>query len=252
VIDIGAPGPDRGEGGKYLIVPPGYDGPLPEGGFYIARAKTNYVLWFARSFLENKSDPKPVVALIRQATRVYPYEADGVGTSIAAFLAGTAKLGPVLDLGCGTGLVGVALMDMLGETLVGVDLSRRMLEEAGAKGLYSALRQEDLLGLLAEPGEAYDLVIAADVFCYLGRLDRVLALAAGRLAPQGLLIFSVERAPDGTGFSLHRQGRYAHARDLVEADLSAAGLRVVEIREEVLRHDLGRPVEGLLVVAGLA
>lgn len=169
-----------------------------------------------------------------------------------AAAAGTAKLGPVLDLGCGTGLVGVALMDMLGGPLVGVDLSRRMLAEAGAKGLYTALRQEDLLALLAEPGDLYDLVIAADVFCYLGRLDRVLTLAAGRLAPQGLLIFSVERAPDGTGFSLHRQGRYAHARDLVEADLAAAGLRIVELREEVLRHDLGRPVEGLFVVAGQA
>jgi hypothetical protein len=31
IIDIGFPGPDRGEGGKYLLVPPGYDGPLPEG-----------------------------------------------------------------------------------------------------------------------------------------------------------------------------------------------------------------------------
>ena len=40
VIDIGLPGPDRGEGGKYLIVPPGFDGPLPEGGFFVARAKT--------------------------------------------------------------------------------------------------------------------------------------------------------------------------------------------------------------------
>jgi hypothetical protein len=46
VIDVGAPGPDRGEGGKYLILPPGYDGPLPEGGFFVARAKTNYVIWF--------------------------------------------------------------------------------------------------------------------------------------------------------------------------------------------------------------
>ena len=61
VIDIGLPGPDRGEGGKYLILPPGYTGPLPEGGFYIAHAKTNYALWFARAFLENKSDPKSVV-----------------------------------------------------------------------------------------------------------------------------------------------------------------------------------------------
>ncbi len=95
VIDIGAPGPDRGEGGKYLILPPGYSGPVPEGGYFIARAETNYVLWFARSFLENKSDPKPVAELIRKATRIYPYEAGGFGTSIAAFLDGKAKLGRI-------------------------------------------------------------------------------------------------------------------------------------------------------------
>ena len=40
VIDIGLPGADRGEGGKYLILPPGYDGPVPEGGFFTARART--------------------------------------------------------------------------------------------------------------------------------------------------------------------------------------------------------------------
>ena len=38
VTDFGGPGPDRGLGGKYLILPPGYDGPLPEGGFFTARA----------------------------------------------------------------------------------------------------------------------------------------------------------------------------------------------------------------------
>lgn len=95
VIDIGVPGPDRGQGGKYLIVPPDYDGPLPEGGYYISRAKTNTVLWFGRSFLANHSDPKPVVETIRKFTKVYPYEAGGVGTPIADFLSGTAKLGQI-------------------------------------------------------------------------------------------------------------------------------------------------------------
>lgn len=95
VIDLGAPGPDRGEGGKYLIVPPDYNGPLPEGGFYVARARTNTILWFGRSFLENHSDPKPVVETIRKFTKVYPYEAGGVGTPIAEFLAGKAMLGRV-------------------------------------------------------------------------------------------------------------------------------------------------------------
>jgi len=93
VIDLGLPGPDRGEGGKYLIVPPGYQGPLPDGGFFVAHARTTRILWFARSFLENHSDPKPVVETIRKFTKVYPYTPGGVGTPIAEFLAGKAPLG---------------------------------------------------------------------------------------------------------------------------------------------------------------
>ena len=94
VIDFGLPGPDRGEGGKYLILPPGYDGPLPEGGFYVARSRTTRVCWFGRSFMEN-NDPKPAVELIKKTTRIYPYEAGGQGTSIAEFLSGKAKLGKI-------------------------------------------------------------------------------------------------------------------------------------------------------------
>ena len=44
IIDFGLPGPDRGAGGKFLLVPPGYDGPLPEGGFYVGHSRTNRVL----------------------------------------------------------------------------------------------------------------------------------------------------------------------------------------------------------------
>jgi hypothetical protein len=95
VIDIGPPGPDRGEGGKYLIVPPGYDGLLPEGGFFTARARTTRVLWFGRAFLENKNDPKPAAEAIRKFTKIYPYEAGGVGPPLAEFLAGKARLGRI-------------------------------------------------------------------------------------------------------------------------------------------------------------
>jgi len=94
VIDLGLPGSDRGEGGKYLILPPGYEGPLPQGEFIVARARTNFVIWFARAFMEN-NDPKPVVAVIKKTLKVYPYEAGGVGTPIAEFLAGKARLGRV-------------------------------------------------------------------------------------------------------------------------------------------------------------
>ena len=91
VTDFGAPGPDRGEGGKYLILPPGYDGPVPEGGFYVSRARTSRVLILGRSFME-KDDPKPTVEMIKKMTKIYPYEAGGQGTSIAEFLNGNTKL----------------------------------------------------------------------------------------------------------------------------------------------------------------
>ena len=93
VTDIGLPGADRGEGGKYLILPPGYDGPVPDG-FNIARSRTSLVCWFARSFLEN-NDPKPVAETVKKFTKVYPYEAGGVGTPIAEFLNGKARLGKI-------------------------------------------------------------------------------------------------------------------------------------------------------------
>lgn len=92
VIDLGLPGPDRGEGGKYLIVPPDYDGALPEGTFNIAHARTNTIVWFGRSFLKDGSDPKPVVDTIRAHTNVYPYEPGTLGTPIAEFLEGKAPL----------------------------------------------------------------------------------------------------------------------------------------------------------------
>ncbi|UHC82756.1 DUF1254 domain-containing protein [Pseudomonas sp. NIBR-H-19] len=91
IIDIGAPGPDRGEGGKYLIVPPDYDGPLPDSGFFVGRSKTNHVLYAVRAFMEN-NDPKPAVDLIKDKLKIYPYTPGGFGTSIATALEGQVRL----------------------------------------------------------------------------------------------------------------------------------------------------------------
>jgi predicted TPR repeat methyltransferase len=167
--------------------------------------------------------------------------------------AGDAPLGPVLDLGCGTGLVGVALLHLLsGGPLVGVDLSAGMLAQARAKGIYAALRHAEISQDMAQDPARYALVVAADVFCYVGRLDEVLALCRARLAPDGLLVFTVERGAPGSGYRLGAQGRYAHAPDHVAAVLAGAGLEAVEMREEDLRRDRGGAVPGLLVVARAA
>jgi len=91
IIDIGFPGPDRGEGGRYLLLPPGYDGPLPDSGFHVARSKTTRVLYAARSFLTD-NNPKPTVDLIRKTLKIYPYTPGGFGTSIATALEGKVRL----------------------------------------------------------------------------------------------------------------------------------------------------------------
>jgi hypothetical protein len=93
IVDAGTPGPDRGEGGKYLILPPGYEGPVPEGGYYVARSRTNRVLYFGRSFIAG-NDPKPVTELVKKTLKIYSYTPGGLGTSIAEVLTGKYKIGP--------------------------------------------------------------------------------------------------------------------------------------------------------------
>jgi hypothetical protein len=96
ITDFGLPGPDRGEGGKYLFVPPDYKGELPAGGYYVQKMRTTRATLLGHSFLE-KNDPKPVVAEIKKTLKVYPYLPGGFGTSIGAALEGKATLARTPD-----------------------------------------------------------------------------------------------------------------------------------------------------------
>ena len=90
VIDFGRPGPDRGQGGKFLLLPPAYDGPLPDSGFHVGQSSTYRVMAFGRSFLKD-NDPKPAVKTIKTSLKIYPYTPGGFGTSIATLLEGNVK-----------------------------------------------------------------------------------------------------------------------------------------------------------------
>ena len=96
ITDFGLPGPDRGEGGKYLFVPPDYKGELPGGGYYVQKMRTTRATLLGRSFLE-KNDPKPVADLIKKTLKVYPYLPGGFGTSIGSALQGKATLARTPD-----------------------------------------------------------------------------------------------------------------------------------------------------------
>jgi hypothetical protein len=73
LTDVGAIGPDRARGGLYLLLPPKYDGPRPQG-YFTFESSTYNVLLFFRTIMakgEGKPDPRPAVAAA-ETTRVYP------------------------------------------------------------------------------------------------------------------------------------------------------------------------------------
>ncbi len=160
--------------------------------------------------------------------------------------------GPTLDLGCGTGFVGLAVHDLPIGPLHGVDLAPRMLARAAAKGIYASLREADVLTVLAEPEPAYGLILAADVLCYFGTLDPLLTAAHARLRPGGLMLVSAESpAAEETApppWRLGRQGRYAHTEAYLRAAAEAAGFVVRALDAETQRFENDLPVPGLLAV----
>ncbi|WP_260348781.1 class I SAM-dependent DNA methyltransferase [Alloyangia mangrovi] len=150
-----------------------------------------------------------------------------------------------LDLGCGTGLMGELLRPHC-DRLDGYDISSGMLAEAEAKGVYDGLEKRDI-GEMAAILPRYDLILAADVFIYLGALERVIGWCAGALAPGGYLAFTIElgEAP----VHLRESRRFAHSQSYVTGLLAEAGFAGVALTACVLRQDRGQDVAALLVTA---
>jgi predicted TPR repeat methyltransferase len=166
----------------------------------------------------------------------------------------------VLDLGCGTGLCAPFLRP-LARRLTGVDLSQRMLDKARASGHYDALVCADIvefltLGVQVDPQagpqmDHYGLVLAADVFVYIGDLAAVFAGVARALRSGGWFAFSVEapaEGDDGTGYAITPSNRFTHAPAYIARLAADKGFTTVETRAAALRREHGRDVAGQLVL----
>ncbi|WP_425487058.1 methyltransferase domain-containing protein [Microvirga makkahensis] len=157
------------------------------------------------------------------------------------------RFGPTLDLGCGTGLMGQAL-DGLCASLVGVDLSPRMLEKAERTKLYESLHETDLVSFLKRCADAEaDLVVAADVFVYMAALDDVFRETHRVLRREGLFAFTVQ-AHEGEGFVLGADARYAHGERYLRELADANAFTTVILEGVSTREDRGVPVPGFLAV----
>ena len=156
----------------------------------------------------------------------------------------------VLDLGCGTGLLGVCLGRLDG-FLIGVDISKKMIEQAARHNVYDRFHTVNLHDALANtPDALYQVITALDVFIYAGDITRAIPDAFRILTPGGQLVFSCEAASETSpDLVLLPAGRYAHKRSHVEALCKAAGFDTVEVEETALRYENNAPVQGFIVVA---
>jgi len=155
----------------------------------------------------------------------------------------------ILDIGCGTGLCG-ELVKPLATTLIGVDLSPKMLEKARQLKIYDELIEAELSDYMSTCQLRFDYVICADTFVYFGTLESALAAAFKILRTDGYLIFTTEQNTlNDQDYQLQLHGRYCHSKDYLYRSLIDAGYEVGSISEIVPRIEDGAPVDGFLVSA---
>ena len=167
-----------------------------------------------------------------------------------------------LELGCGTGL-NAEILKTVSAVLTGVDLSRRMLEQASLKAVYDRLVKAEICAFLRESlqDEQYDLIACMDTLIYFGTLDEIVLLMARNLKPGGSLILTTEKLPekdDANGEAapagpvtshLNISGRYSHAEAYLRKLLEANGLELIRIRDLTLRMEAGMPIPGQILRA---
>ena len=153
----------------------------------------------------------------------------------------------ILDLGCGTGLSGMALHPFAAR-LDGVDLSPAMVAKAAARRIYDDLAVAEAREYLVAAKRDWDIVAAVDMLNYVGDLAPIFAAAAARIRPAGWLIGTVEKRAGG-GTALTEKRRHTHGEDHLRYAILAANIAVVEIADATLRQEGGKPVAGLIFAA---
>jgi predicted TPR repeat methyltransferase len=201
---------------------------LPQA--YVARLFDDYAPRFDKHLTENLGYRAPTL----------------IADALSALVPGR-RFASALDLGCGTGLMGMALRDRV-DCLAGVDLSAAMIAKARERGLYDALVVDDALATLGrEPPGGFDLIVAADALVYVGDLAPLFAAVGSAMTADGLFAFSIETCA-GVGFKLEPTMRFAHSRSYIEAPGSEASLRPLLIRSASTRREAGADAPGLICV----
>ena len=159
---------------------------------------------------------------------------------------GNKPISKSVDLGCGTGLAGLAFKPIV-TRIDGVDLSSEMLKKAQVKGIYAKLHNVGIVEYLNNCAENYDLFIAADVLTYIGNLAPLFATVKECATRGAFFVFSIERAY-GEDFLLQPSGRYAHSSEYIRGLAQANNFYVLTCRPTLLRKEEQHWVRGILVI----
>jgi predicted TPR repeat methyltransferase len=151
-------------------------------------------------------------------------------------------LGSIMDLGCGTGLLGAEIKQFC-EYLEGIDLSEKMLDKAKGKNVYDKLIKQDIVAYLSNESLNFDYFISTDVFIYIGDLSDVFRLIKSRNKTGGKLAFSTEDY-DGDGFFLEQSGRYSHSKKYIEGLCKKFGYKLRHFETQVLRKEKNQYISG--------
>lgn len=151
-----------------------------------------------------------------------------------------------LDLGCGTGLAGEQFSPCC-RRIVGVDISQEMLTIAAEKKLYNGLIKSDITKYLSETRDSPDLIVAADVFTYLGDLESIFQKCFHVIKEKGLFLFSVEES-NSTNFKLKKTGRFGHSPDYIQDLSQKTGWTLRDQHLSNLRQENGKWITGNLFI----
>ena len=158
----------------------------------------------------------------------------------------------VLDLGGGTGLVAVEIKDHIkpkAGIIHGVDLSSGMIDVANQNNRYTDTFVSDIAEFLQNHKIGlphYELIIAGDVFVYIGNLEHILAGVCKRLNENGLFLFTIEQSQD-ENYKLQSTGRYAHSKSYVKELAKKFNFDILGIEKIVPRKDGNLEIQGYLV-----
>lgn len=150
----------------------------------------------------------------------------------------------ILDLGCGTGLCG-EIFKSRARTLIGVDLSEKMLQVAAQKDCYTDLVCADILPFLADKAGHYDLIIAGDVLVYFGNLDTLFHAIYASLRKYGYVIFNAEINAD-EDYVMTSSGRFAHSKAYLERLIAENDFTILKYQTVTMRTQNETPVFGHL------